>query len=134
MVILFDGVCNMCNSFVQFVIKRDKNKLFQFASLQSEYGKGLLKHFHLDTREYDTMLLYDGQKVLTRSDAVLAVTSRLKGIWKWSSFCKMVPGFLRNGIYTMLAKRRYKLFGKRETCMVPTPELKSRFLDDTQFS
>lgn len=134
MIIVFDGVCNLCNGFVQFVIKRDKKRLFKFASLQSVYGQGLMQHFKLNPQVFDTVLLYDGQKVLTRSDVALAVLTRLGGIWKLFFVCKALPRPVRDGFYNIIAKRRYKLFGKRETCMVPTPELKDRFVDEKEFS
>jgi len=134
MVILFDGVCNMCNGFVQFVIKRDKKNVFQFASLQSKYGKGLLEHYHFNSVQYDTVILYDGNTVCTRTDASLRILNSLGGIWKLTAVLKVVPRFMRNPIYDMLARNRYKLFGKRDTCMVPTAELKAKFLDEMMFS
>lgn len=134
MVIVFDGVCNLCNGFVQFVIMRDKKKLFKFASLQSVYGQSLMKHFNLNPQVFDTVLLYDGEKVLTRSDAALAVLNGLGGLCKLFVICKALPRPVRDFFYNFIAKRRYKLFGKRETCMVPTPELKDRFVDEKEFS
>jgi len=134
MVILFDGVCNMCNTFVQFVIKRDKKKQFQFASLQSNYGSELLKRFGLQGKGFDTVLLYSDKNILTRSDATITILSSLGGIWKAAIIFKFLPGFIRNGLYNFMAKRRYKLFGKRDTCMVPTEDIKSRFLDDAHFT
>jgi predicted DCC family thiol-disulfide oxidoreductase YuxK len=133
MVILFDGVCNMCNRFVQFVLKRDKTKIFQFASLQSEYGAGLPKHFNLSLANFDTVILYDGEKIYTQSDAVIKVLSNLNGIWKCASILKIIPGFIRNAIYRLMARNRYKLFGKSEQCMVPTIDVKDRFVDNTKF-
>ncbi len=134
MVILFDGVCNMCNSFVQFVIKRDKKSIFKFASLQSVYGQGLQAHFKLTEQGMDTVLLYDGMQVLTRTDASLTILSSLGGAWKMMVVFKIVPRFIRNFIYNILAKNRYKLFGKQENCLIPSPEIRERFLDETQFS
>lgn len=133
MVILFDGVCNLCNTFVQFVIKRDKQKQFQFASLQSAYGKELLKCFALNATEFDTVLLYADKNILTRSDATLTILSSLGGIWKAAIVFKLIPRFIRNGIYNFLAKRRYSLFGKRDTCMTPEKDISDRFLDNTVF-
>jgi predicted DCC family thiol-disulfide oxidoreductase YuxK len=134
MVILFDGVCNMCNGFVKFVIKQDKKNVFQFASLQSKYGKGLLEQYHFNSVEYDTVILLDGKTIYTRSDATLRILNTLGGFWKVSAAFRIIPGFIRNPIYDLLARNRYKLFGKRETCMVPTPELKAKFLDETDFT
>jgi predicted DCC family thiol-disulfide oxidoreductase YuxK len=134
MVILFDGVCNMCNGLVHFVIKRDKKNIFQFASLQSSYGKALIEHFNLNGKGLDTVLVYDGKKVLTRSDATLAIVTSLKGIWVTFVVFRIMPRFIRNSIYNFMAKRRYAFFGKRDNCMVPTDDIKNRFLDETQFS
>lgn len=133
MVIVFDGVCNLCNGFVQFVIKRDRKKLFKFASLQSVYGQGLMQHFKLNPQVFDTVLLYDGTNVFTRTDATIAILGSLGGIWKVFTLCKVLPRPIRNSLYNFIAKRRYKLFGKSETCMVPTPELRDRFVDELQF-
>jgi len=133
MVILFDGVCNLCNRFVQFALKRDKNKTFQFASLQSEYGTGLLTHFNLRLANFDSVVLYDGQKILTQSDAVIRVISSLNGIWKCAIILKLIPGFIRNAIYRLMARNRYRLFGKREQCMIPNEDVKDRFVDNDKF-
>jgi predicted DCC family thiol-disulfide oxidoreductase YuxK len=133
MVILFDGVCNLCNGFVQFVLKRDKNKTFQFASLQSKYGTDLSLHFNLPTVNFDTVVLYDGEKILTKSDAILKITSSLKGIWKATVVFMIVPRFIRNWVYRLVAKNRYKIFGKKDKCMVPDWDVKDRFLDNETF-
>ncbi len=133
MVVLFDGVCNLCNGFVQFILKRDKKKTFQFASLQSEYAKGLLPHFGISIANFDTVVLYDGEKIYTQSDAVIKMAGSLKGIWKCASILRIVPGFIRNAIYRLLARNRYRLFGKKEQCMVPTENMKDRFVDNAIF-
>ena len=133
MVILFDGVCNLCNSFVKFVLKRDKNKIFQFASLQSKYGSGLSAHFNLPSVKPETIILYDGEKILTESDAVIKIASSLDGIWKGVIVLNIFPRFIRNWFYRLVARNRYKLFGKKDQCMVPTEDIKERFLDDTTF-
>ena len=134
MVILFDGVCNLCNGFVQFVIKQDRRMLFKFASLQSVYGQGALKHFNLDGKEFDTVLLYDVKKIYTRTDAALKIFNSLGGIWKVFGLCRAFPRPFRNFFYNSIAKRRYKLFGIRATCMAPAPELKERFVDEMRFA
>ncbi len=133
MVILFDGVCNLCNGFVQFVLKRDKHKIFQFASLQSEYGTGLSVHFNLPTVKPETIVLFDGKKILTESDAVLKIAGSLNGIWKTTVIFKLVPRFIRNWIYRLVARNRYKVFGKRDQCMIPEGNVKERFLDNIEF-
>ncbi|MGP8217319.1 MAG: thiol-disulfide oxidoreductase DCC family protein [Bacteroidia bacterium] len=133
MVILFDGVCNLCNGFVRFVLKRDKSKIFQFASLQSEYGMGLSAHFNLPTAEFETVVLYDGKRILAESDAVIKIIWSLGGIWKSIIVCYLAPRFIRNGLYNFIAKKRYNLFGKRGQCMIPGNDVKDRFLDSTVF-
>lgn len=127
-IIFFDGVCNLCNSSVQFVIKRDKEGTFRFASLQSGAGQEALQQFHLSQNDFNSFLLYEQGKLYTRSTAALRVLSQLKG-WKWAGAFKYVPPFIRNAVYNLIARNRYKWFGKKDECMIPTPELKSRFLD-----
>jgi predicted DCC family thiol-disulfide oxidoreductase YuxK len=128
-VILFDGVCNLCNRAVQFIIKRDKKKQFLFASLQSKAGSELLKKFNLSPNDFNSFVLADGDKVYTRSTAALRVAKRLSGGWKLLYGLMIFPRFLRNAVYNIIAKNRYKWFGKRNECMIPTPELKERFLE-----
>lgn len=127
-VIFFDGVCNLCNQSVQFVIKRDKAARFRYASLQSNTGQEILKKYNLPQDNFNSFILYDQGKLYTRSDAALRVLSQLKG-WKWAGAFRVVPGFIRNAVYNLIARNRYKWFGKKDECMIPTPELKSRFLD-----
>jgi predicted DCC family thiol-disulfide oxidoreductase YuxK len=134
MVILFDGVCNLCNGLVQFIIKRDKHHVFQFASLQSVYGAGLLKHYHFNSQSFETILLYTGKDIYVKSEAVIQIVRSLEGGWKMIVIFKIIPVFLRNYVYDLVAATRYKIFGRRESCMVPTVELKSKFIDDTIFS
>lgn len=133
MVILFDGVCNLCNCFVQLIIKRDKKKQFQFASLQSEYGKSFLAHHKLPDIVPETVILYNKGKVYTESDASIRVVGSLAGLWKVLYIFIVIPKFIRNLVYRLIAKNRYKLFGKREQCMVPSGDIKDRFLDNTTF-
>jgi predicted DCC family thiol-disulfide oxidoreductase YuxK len=126
--ILFDGVCNLCNGSVQFIIKRDKEAKFRFASLQSDAGKKILQQFQLPTDTFNSFILYQDGKIYTRSTAALRVFSQLKN-WKWVGAFQYVPKFIRDGVYNLIARNRYKWFGKKDECMIPTPELKSRFLD-----
>ena len=125
--ILFDGVCNLCNKSVQFVIKRDPEAQFQFASLQSNAGQQFLKENNLPENNFNSFVLYERGKVFTRSTAALKVASKLKG-WRWSKSLFIIPKFLRDAVYNLIANNRYKWFGKRNECMIPTPELKERFL------
>lgn len=128
-VILFDGVCNLCNSAVQFVIKRDKKNIFKFASLQSSFGQSVLKKYQLPATNFNSFVLLQNQKVYTRSTAALMVVKQLSGLWPLLYSFITVPSFIRNGIYNLVAKNRYKWFGKKETCWLPSPELKIRFFD-----
>ncbi|MBU2927177.1 thiol-disulfide oxidoreductase DCC family protein [Winogradskyella psychrotolerans] len=128
--ILFDGVCNLCNSSVLYVIKRDKNENFLFAPLQSDIGKTIINKFNIDTEETDSILLYNPKKdkLTYKSTAALFVASQLRFPTNLLSIFLIVPGFIRNWVYTYIAKHRYKWYGKKESCMIPTPELKSKFL------
>ena len=127
-VILFDGVCNLCTGSVQFILKRDKEKRFLFASLQSRYGQDLLRQFDLPTNTFNSFILYQDGKVLTRSTAALEMFQQLKG-WKWVKIFRIVPKFIRDAVYNLIAKNRYKWFGQKNECWLPTPDLKGRFLD-----
>jgi predicted DCC family thiol-disulfide oxidoreductase YuxK len=127
-IVLFDGVCNLCNSSVQWIIKHDKKACFRFASLQSETGLSLLKEFNLPTDSlYSIILIEDGQSY-ERSDAIIRINCLLGGIWKISRIFLLIPISLRNRLYDFVAKRRYAWFGKKESCMIPTKELADRFL------
>ncbi len=128
-ILLFDGVCNLCNSIVQFTIKRDPKGKFKFASLQSERGQSLLKQFGLPTDDFDSFIFIIGDKYFRKSSAGLHVLKELDGAWKVLYIFIIIPGPLRDFVYNIIAKTRYKIFGKRDTCMVPTPELKQRFLE-----
>lgn len=126
-IIFFDGVCNLCNSSVQFVIKKDKEARFKFASLQSQAGQEILHQYHLSQNDFNSFILLEDGKLYTRSTAALRVFSQLKG-WKWSRVFQWVPRFVRDGVYNIIARNRYKWFGKQESCMLPSPDLVSRFL------
>lgn len=128
-IILFDGVCNLCNSFVQFTIRHDKKNRFKFSSLQSDSAKKLLEPFHFPDQELKTIVLVEDGKLFLRSRAVLRIASQLDGAWKLSAVLYIFPSFFSDAVYNLVSKYRYKLFGKKNTCMVPTPELKTRFLE-----
>lgn len=128
-IIFFDGLCNLCNGAVQFVIKRDPKNLFQFASLQSEYATKVLANFNLEPQQGDSFVLLENDKVYQRSTAALRVARRLNGLWPMLYALIIVPRFIRDAVYNYIAKNRYKWFGKKEGCWVPTPELKEKFLD-----
>jgi predicted DCC family thiol-disulfide oxidoreductase YuxK len=127
-ILLFDGVCNLCNSIVQFTIKRDPKEKFKFASLQSESGQALLKKFGLPTDDFDSFVFIKGDKYFLKSSAGLHVLKELGGVWKLFYVFIIFPRPLRDFVYNIIAKTRYKIFGKRDTCMVPTSRLNQRFL------
>ena len=127
--ILFDGVCNLCNGSVLFVIRRDRNAKFQFAALQSSFGQSQLFQFDLPQNELNTIMLIKEGKLLVKSDAALEIARNLDGIWPLFYTFKIVPAFFRNWIYDLVAKNRYHWFGRQEACMIPTPDLKARFLE-----
>jgi predicted DCC family thiol-disulfide oxidoreductase YuxK len=128
-VIFFDGLCNLCNGAVQFTIKRDKQNLFRFASLHSDFAKEKLTPFNIAPENLDSFILLENDKVYLRSTAALRVAKKLNGLWPLLYAFIIVPPFIRDAIYNYIAKNRYKWFGKQESCWVPTPELKSRFLE-----
>lgn len=128
-IILFDGVCNLCNSSIQFIIKRDKKQHFLFTSLQSDAGQELLLHFKLKKSDFDSIILIQNNKVYQKSTAILQISRYLPGLWKLNYAFIIFPKFIRDFVYTIIANNRYKWFGKKEVCMIPTPELKARFLD-----
>ena len=119
----------MCNRAVQFIIKRDKKKQFLFASLQRKTGNALLKKFDIPGNVFNSFILVEGDKVYTRSTAALRIAKKLNGGWKLVYGLMIIPRFIRNAVYNVISKNRYKWFGKRNECMVPTPELKERFLE-----
>ncbi|WP_257350286.1 thiol-disulfide oxidoreductase DCC family protein [Pseudalkalibacillus decolorationis] len=126
-ILLFDGECNLCNGIVQFVIKRDPNAYYRFASLQSEAGQELLSTYNLPN-SLDTFILIENEQAYQRSDAALRVCKHLNGGWKILSKLFWIPRPVRDTVYSFIAKNRYKWFGKRESCMIPTPSIKKRFL------
>lgn len=128
-VILFDGVCNLCNGAVLFIIKRDPKAKFKFAALQSDIGMSLTAEHNIDTTKTDSIVLVEAGKVYIKSTAALRVARHLKGGYPLLYGFIIFPAFFRNWVYDWIAKNRYKWFGKKESCMIPTPELKSRFLD-----
>ncbi|MCC6288665.1 MAG: thiol-disulfide oxidoreductase DCC family protein [Chitinophagaceae bacterium] len=127
-IILFDGVCNLCNSSIQFVLKKDKKKQFYFTSLQSNAGQQLLKQYQLSPNKFDSFVLIENNKAYTRSTAALRVVKKLSGLWPLLYIFIIIPPFIRNTVYDWVARNRYKWFGKSESCMLPTPELNARFV------
>jgi len=127
-IILFDGVCNLCNKSVTCVIKRDKKDVFRYAALQNEAGQRLVKKHDIDTSKTDSIILVDGDRAYTKSTAALKIARHLGGGYPLLYGFMIVPNFIRNWVYDYIAKNRYKWYGKKESCMIPTPELKSKFL------
>jgi predicted DCC family thiol-disulfide oxidoreductase YuxK len=126
-VVLFDGVCNLCNGTVQFVIARDPDARFKFASQQSAVGLELMRQHNLPAMT-SVVLIQNGQALL-RSDAVLEMARLLPAPWSWAVVFKWVPRAVRDFVYGLIARSRYTIFGKREACWLPTPNLRNRFLD-----
>jgi predicted DCC family thiol-disulfide oxidoreductase YuxK len=126
-VILFDGVCNLCNSSVLFVIKHDPRKQFRFASIQGDYGQQVLKQFHLPPNSLNSFILLKDNQIYTHSTGALKVAKELSGAWPLLYAFIIVPPFIRNAVYQFIANNRYKWFGKKEQCMVPSPALKELF-------
>ena len=128
-IVLFDGVCNLCDNAVQYVIKHDKKDAFRFVALQSELGKEILNYLKVDTSKMDSIIMYDpGVAYYYKSDAALEILKELGGILRWSTVFSIIPSSLRNPIYDYVARNRYKWYGKKDACMIPTPELKAKFL------
>ncbi|MEI6765044.1 MAG: thiol-disulfide oxidoreductase DCC family protein [Bacteroidota bacterium] len=127
-ILLFDGVCNLCNRTVQFTIKNDPRAKFKFASLQSDSGQALLQQFNLPTDRFDSLVLIKGNNYFVKSSAVLRILKELRGAWKLGYFFIILPRPFRDFFYNLIAKSRYRIFGKRETCMIPSPEINKRFL------
>ena len=127
--ILFDGVCNLCNGTVQFIIKRDPEGKFKFASLQSDFGRSQLQRFNLNQDILHSIVVVDGDQVLERSDAALRIAKHLGNPWKALTLFKILPKFFRDACYNLIATNRYRIFGKQDSCMIPTPERKERFVD-----
>jgi thiamine biosynthesis lipoprotein len=127
-VLLFDGVCNLCNASVQWVIRRDQGAVFRFAALQSEAGQALLEKHRLPTNALDTVVLVDGGKAYIQSDVPLKICQKLGGWWRLAVVFFVIPKPVRNAVYDWIARNRYRWFGRQESCMMPTPALRSRFL------
>lgn len=127
-IILFDGVCNLCNGSVQFIIKRDKKAVFKFASLQSDIGQSILKEYKIPAGDLFSIILVENNKAYSRSTAALHIARRLDGAWKILYIGILFPKFLRDRIYDWVAKNRYRWFGKKEECMIPSPAMRERFL------
>lgn len=134
-IILYDGVCGLCNRLVQFLLKHDKHARLRFASLQSDFAARVLQRHGVDPKDLDTMHVIENyeqpdERVLQRSDAILRAGRELGGFWSvLAATVKVVPRALRDPFYRFVARNRYRVFGKYDTCMLPEPNQRSRFLD-----
>ncbi len=128
-IILFDGHCNLCESSVLFVIKYDKKEEFRFVSLQSDLGKKILHHIGMDSKHIDSIVLYEpGIAYYYKSEAALEIAKSLGGFFHFGTLFRIIPNGIRNWVYDYVAKNRYVWYGKKELCMIPTPEIQSKFL------
>ena len=133
-IVLYDGVCGLCNRLVQFLLKHDRRDRFRFASLQSEFANGLLKRHGVDPHDLDTVYVVkdhgqSDESLLARSDAILYMLAELGGAWKLTGIGRVLPKGLRDAFYKIVARNRYRVFGKHESCMLPEPQHRARFLD-----
>jgi predicted DCC family thiol-disulfide oxidoreductase YuxK len=127
-VLLFDGVCNLCAGSVQFIIRRDPHAKLRFASLQSEAGQQILKAYKLPEKELKSLVFIDNGQSFTRSTGALRVARYLSGLWPMLFMFIIIPRFIRDSVYDYIGKNRYKWFGQKQECWLPTPDLKKRFL------
>jgi predicted DCC family thiol-disulfide oxidoreductase YuxK len=132
LIVLFDGVCNLCNGAVAFVIRNDPKRRFRFAALQSPVGQALLERHGLPTETLNSFVLIEGEHAFTKSTAALRAARRLGYLWPLAFVFILVPRPLRDFCYDLVARNRYRMFGKRESCMMPTPDLNARFLTSVE--
>lgn len=133
-IVLYDGVCGLCNHLVQFLLKRDTHNRFRFASLQSEFASNLLTRHGIDPHDLDTVYVVKGygqpdERLLARSDAILFMLKQLGGFWKIAGVGQVLPKAFRDRVYKIVARNRYRVFGKQESCMLPEPKHRAKFLD-----
>ena len=126
---LFDGVCNLCNGAVNFIIDHDPKSKFKFAALQSDFGQEQLQLLGFDQKEFDSLVLLSKGKVYKKSSAALRIAKKLSGLYPLLYGFIILPSFIRDGVYNIIAKNRYKWFGKQDACRIPTPDLKARFVE-----
>ena len=127
-IVVFDGVCNFCNGAVNFIIQRDPKAVFLFTPIQSSLAKELIIKYEIDTLDTETFMLVKNEQCFVFSSAALEITKDLSGVWRILNVLRFVPKVIRDFVYRVVARNRYKLFGKKEVCMVPTDELKARFI------
>jgi predicted DCC family thiol-disulfide oxidoreductase YuxK len=127
--ILFDGVCNLCNAWVRFVVRRDPTGVFRFAAQQSATGQAIIEEHMSGATGLSSVILIEGNAIYTESDAILQIVVRLSAPWSWIAFLRIIPRRLRDGCYRFIVRHRYQWFGRTETCQVPSGDVRSRFLD-----
>ena len=127
-VIVFDGVCVLCNAWVKFTLRFDKHDRFHFVVAQTDLGEEIYQNLNLKSEDYDTFIVVSGGRIHTKLDGVFALFSTIGFPWKILSVGRFLPGFLKNAMYDLVAKNRYSLFGKQDVCMIPTPDIRARFL------
>ena len=128
-IILFDGVCNLCNGWVRFVIQRDPNGAFRFAAQQSPAGQAIIEDHVRDAGELSGVILIEDNAIYMESDAVLRILARLGPPWSWITFFRIVPRRVRDACYRFIAKNRYRWFGRTEVCQIPSADMRSRFIE-----
>ncbi len=128
-IVLFDGVCNLCSGAVQFIVRHDRKQQFKFSSLQSEVGKELLKQYQLDSDYLHSLVFIDNGKIYTKSSGALRIAKYLDGGWPLLYVFMIFPRFIRDAVYQWVAQNRYRWFGKKKECWMPTPALRARFLE-----
>lgn len=127
--VLFDGVCNLCNASVAFILKHERGPTLRFAALQSDAGQSMLEAIGRDPDQLDSIVLVEGQRAWERSDAVLRIAGHLRAPWRWTQALTAVPRWIRDPVYRGIARHRYWLFGKRDACMMPTDAVRERFVE-----
>lgn len=127
-IILFDGFCNLCNASVNFIIRRDRKDLFRFSTFQNDTGRAIAKKLGIENLVSDTLILYQHGKVHTQSTAALTIARKLNGLWPLLYAFIIVPPPLRNAIYNIISRNRYKWFGRRESCMIPSKGMLKKFI------
>lgn len=128
-IILFDGVCNLCDNTVQFIIKKDKKDIFRFVAIQSDLGQEIIKYIGVDTSKTDSIILYEpGQAYYHKAEAAIKIANGLGGIYSLMGIFTVLPKSLSNSVYDYVARNRYKWYGKKQECMIPTPQMKAKFL------
>lgn len=131
-IVIFDGICNLCSASVNFIISRDPHAVFSFLALQSESGRTLLAQYGFDSETTQSIVLIEANSVFVKSDAVFRIAGRLSGFWKYLAVFKLLPKPLRDWLYDRIAANRYRWFGKKDVCLIPTSDVMNRFLSRSQ--